>query len=121
MSLEMMNPRATTSINLCSSKLRSKGIDERFTLSDFGQHDLSGDPQRMMVAYDEALLSADGESVIQRQMECVQGTGILRFACYLHEYAPARPLRWTYGEFMPPPVESVPVRLTMLVPYNACS
>ncbi|HMG02333.1 MAG TPA: hypothetical protein VK596_04320 [Edaphobacter sp.] len=98
-----------------------EGIDDSFSLSDFGQDDSSGDPRRMQVVYDEALLSADGESLIQRQINCVHGTGVLRFACYLHEYDPTRSLRWTYGEFAPPPVKPVPVRLAVLVPYNACS
>lgn len=98
-----------------------EGIDERFTLSDFGQDDPSGDPRRMMVAYDEALLSADGEELIQRRIDCVEGTGTLRFACYLHEYDPTRPLRWTYGEIAPPEETPLPERLSRLVPYNACS
>jgi hypothetical protein len=61
-----------------------------FDFSKFGQV-LSGYrdyPDNMQVGYDPALLSADGECLIQRRMHCVQGTGPLRFAVYLHFYDP---------------------------------
>ncbi len=107
--------------NLVLIEAEVENLDDRFSLSDFGQDDPSGDPKRMMVAYDEALLSANGEELIQRHIDCVKGTGTLRFACYLHEYDPTRPLRWTYGEFVPPLETPLPERLNRLVPYNACS
>jgi hypothetical protein len=34
------------------------------------------------------LLSIDGETLIQRKMNCVHGTGPLKFAVYLHLYDP---------------------------------
>lgn len=74
-----------------------------------------------MVGYDEGLLSKDGETLIQRSMDCVQGTGPLRFAVYLHLYDPERPLRWQGGEVACPPVGDVPVRLSLLMPYTVCS
>jgi hypothetical protein len=64
----------------------------RFDFSKFGQM-LSGYrnyPDNMQVGYDEGLLSADGETLIQRRTHCVQGTGPLRFAVYLHFYDPQR-------------------------------
>ena len=85
------------------------------------QPDFPDDPNRMMVGYDEGLLSMDGETLIQREMDCVQGTGPLRFAVYLHLYDPGRPLRWQGGEVTCPIVEDVPVRLSLLMPYTACS
>lgn len=51
-----------------------------------------------MVGYDEGLLSADGETLIQREIDCVRGSGPLRFAVYLHLYDPQRPLLWQGGE-----------------------
>jgi hypothetical protein len=48
------------------------------------------DPMRMLFGYDEGLLSADGEKLIQRTMDCMQGAGPLRFAVYLHSYDPNR-------------------------------
>jgi hypothetical protein len=100
-----------------------EGLTERFDFSKFGQM-LSGYrdyPDNMQVGYDEGLLSADGEYLIQRRMHCVQGTGPLRFAVYLHFYDPQRPLLWQGGEITCPPVAETPVRLMTLMPYRACS
>jgi len=83
-----------------------EGLTEPFDMSKFGQMqaEFPDDPSRMMVGYDEGLLSLDGETLIQREMDCVQGTGPLRFAVYLHLYDPERPLLWQGGEVMCPPV-----------------
>ncbi len=98
-------------------------LAEPFQMEKFGQMQLSfpDDESRMMVGYDEGLLSMDGETLIQRDMDCVHGTGPLRFAVFLHLYDPDRPVRWQAGEVTCPPVEDVTVRLQMLMPYNACS
>ena len=96
-------------------------IDERFKTIELGQPSLTGDPNRFMCAYDEALLSSDGNSVLAREMGCISGAGPLRFAFYLHYYDPDRPLHWSYGQVQCPPIQPVPVRLKTLVPYNACS
>ena len=79
------------------------------------------DPKYFQCAYDEALLSDDGETLIQRRMNCVHGTGTLRFAFYLHLYDPESPLTTCYGDVTCPPIQAVPARLMMLVPYDACS
>ena len=101
----------------------AEGLSGAFDFSKFGQMqpDHPDDPRYMQVGYDEGLLSADGESLIRRQMHCVQGTGSLRFAVYLHLYDPERPRKWQGGEVTCPSVEEAPVRLMMLMPYNACS
>jgi hypothetical protein len=52
-------------------------------------------------------------------MDCVHGSGPLRFAVYVHEYDPERSLQWQRGEVICPPVQEAPVRLMMLMPYNA--
>ena len=98
------------------------GLDGRFDFGKFGQMqaEFPDDPSRMQVGYDEGLLSADGETLILREMKCVEGTGPLRFAVYLHLYDPERPLRWQGGEVVCPPVQDAPVRLMMLMPYVAC-
>lgn len=95
----------------------------RMDFGKFGQMHLDApdDPSRMMVGYDEALLSADGETLIERDMDCVQGTGPLRFAVYLHFYDPERPIQWEHGAVNAPSIEPAPARLMALVPYNACS
>ena len=94
-----------------------------FDFSKFGQMhpDHPDDPNHMQVGYDEGLLSSDGETLIQRKMDCVQGTGPLRFAVYLHVYNPVGPLQWQYGKVTCPPVQDAPDRLMMLMPYTACS
>jgi len=99
------------------------GLHEPFDMGKFGQMQLQfpDDPSRMMVGYDEGPLTADGETLLARDMNCVKGNGQLRFAVYLHLYDPTRPLKWQYGEVTCPPVHDVPVRLAMLMPYNACS
>lgn len=99
------------------------GLEEPFDMCRFGQMQLEfpGDPSRMMVGYEEGLLSADGESLIQRETDCVQGTGPLRFAVYLHLYDPQRLLQWQGGQVECLPIQEVPIRLMMLMPYTACS
>ena len=99
------------------------GLVEPFDMGKFGQlqAEYPDDPDRMQVGYDEGLLSSDGEALIQRKLNCVRGTGPLRFAAYLHLYDPERPLQWQQGEAKCPPVKDVPIRLILLVPYNACS
>jgi hypothetical protein len=100
-----------------------EGLDEPFEMGKFGQMQLEfpDDPKRMQVGYDEGLLSLDGETLIQRKINCVYGTGQLRFAAYLHLYDPQRPLKWQGGEITCPPIQEMPVRLPLLMPYNACS
>jgi hypothetical protein len=99
------------------------GLNEPFDMGSLGQmqFEFPDDPTRMMVGYDEGLLSLDGETLLARDMNCVEGDGPLRFAVYLHLYDPDRPLKWQCGEVLCPEVQDVPVRLTMLMPYNACS
>ena len=100
-----------------------ESLTEPFQMIQFGQMraQFPNDPSRMMVGYDEGLLSANGESLITRDMDCVHGSGPLRFAVYLHLYDPERPLRWQYGEVTCPAVQNMAVRLQMLMPYNASS
>jgi hypothetical protein len=100
-----------------------EGLDEPFKMEEFGQMDAEfpSDRDRMQVGYDEGLLSGNGETLIQRKINCVHGSGRLRFATYLHCYDPDRPLQWQNGEVSAPPVQDIPVRLLTLMPYNACS
>jgi hypothetical protein len=100
-----------------------EGLSKCFDMGEFGQmnKDFPDDPSRMLVGYDEALLSSDGETLIARGIDCVKGDGPLRFAVYLHQYDPERPLQWQEGTVACLPIAESPVRLTMLVPYCACS
>ena len=100
-----------------------KDLEGPFKMGKFGQahSDIEGFSEHMQVGYDEALLSADGETLIQRRMNSVHGTGTLRFAVYLHFYDALRPVQWQHGEVQCPPIQEAPVRLMMLVPYRACT
>jgi hypothetical protein len=57
-------------------------IDDHFKMIEIGQLYRRGDyPDNFQCAYDEALL---GQTVIERRMNCVKGSGLVRFAFYLH-------------------------------------
>lgn len=101
----------------------AEGLNEPLDMGKLGQMqpEHPDDPRWMQVGYDEGLLSADGESLIQREMKCVRGTGRLRFAVYLHLYHPEQPLQWQHGTVACPLSEDAPIPLMMLMPYNACS
>lgn len=76
-------------------------------------------PSHMQCGYDEGLLSLDGRALIERKMNCIHGTGRLRFGVYLQYYHPQKQLLWEFGEVTCPPVEDAPVRLLTLLPYRA--
>jgi hypothetical protein len=89
-------------------------------MKDLGQTvDVPGFRRHLQRAYDEALLSAVGNTLIDRRMKCVYGTGDLRFAFYLHFFDPARPHESPYGLVECPTIQPVPVQLKILVPYRA--
>ena len=99
------------------------GLNEPFDMVEFGQMQAEhpDDQKYMQVGYDEGLLSADGELLIQREMNCVRGAGPLRFAVYLHMYDPEQEIQWQGGTITCPPVQDAPIRLMALMPYNACT
>lgn len=98
-----------------------ENLAEHFDMGKFGQMlaQVPNDPRYIQVGYDEGLLSSDGETLIQRKMNCVHGSGPLRFAACLHLYDPTRPLLWQMGQVTCPPLEDVPLRLMSLMPYTA--
>jgi hypothetical protein len=97
-----------------------EGLSGPFSMLEFGQMQpaFPDDPTRKLVGYDEGLLSYDGETLLSREMDCVKGVSPLRFAVYLQFYDPQRPVQWQGGEVTCPPVQEMPVRLSMLMPYN---
>lgn len=101
------------------------GNNDRFKTRDLGQFtSVSGYPDHLQCAWDEALLSLDGETVIgksKRTIHCLERPGTLRFTFYLHFFDPGRPLRWSFGEIACPPVTPLPKRLRSLVPYTPCT
>jgi hypothetical protein len=99
-----------------------EGLSGPLDMGKFGQmsREAPDDPDQMLVGYDEGLLSSDGEELIDREMDCIHGTGPLRFAVYLQYYDPNRPLQWQGGFVDCPVVQDVPARLMQLMPYTAC-
>lgn len=97
-----------------------EGLDEPFAMVKFGQWQQAYQKYlpHMQVRYHEGLLSSDGETLIQRKSNCVEGSGRLRFAVYLHLYDPDRPLQWHAGTVTCPSIQDVPLRLAMLMPYR---
>ena len=96
------------------------GHDERFNLSDFWQANPNSPHGMRQVAWDEGLLSSDGERLLARKIDCVKGSGPLRFAFYIHYWRPGLPLHWTYGEASCPAPQRMPARLKRLMPYRSC-
>jgi hypothetical protein len=104
-----------------------EGLTEPLRMAKFGQMQPEGPafpggpayPSHMQCGYDEGLLSSDGESLVQRKMNCIHGTGRLRFGAYLHYYDPGRQLQWEFGEVTCPSIQPAPMRLIKLLPYRA--
>ena len=95
-------------------------IDGSLKMAELGQPYTRGDyKNHFQCAYDEALLTKDGQAVVERNLNCVKGSGLLRFAFYLHFYDVNRPVQWSCGQVQGPPVEPMPSRLKRLVPYKA--
>jgi hypothetical protein len=97
------------------------GVEGELELSNLGQQPSTiDDTHYFQCAYDEALLTADGQILVDRTLGCVNGSGELRFAFYLHFFEPQRPIQFRGTDLQTPEVVSVPERLARLVPYNAC-
>lgn len=92
--------------------------DDRFDVGEFTQPRDGVPKENWQAAYDEAFLSADGESLAVERGEPPPTPGDLRVAFYLHYWQPDKPLRSTYGDIACPPVEDMPGRLVRLVPYE---
>lgn len=84
--------------------------DHGFDVGDFRQLDSD------QVAYDEAFLSSDGETVVSRLT--APESDFLRIAFYLHYVNLDEPLATSYGELLVPRLEPMPDRLCSMVPYE---
>jgi hypothetical protein len=107
-----------SSVVLIEAIIHSEG--ELFSLGDFTQPNAAYRRVSPQAPWDEGMLSADGETLISRRINCVKGNGPLRFAFYMHYWDASLPLRWTYGEVACPPPADMPVRLELLMPYRPC-
>jgi hypothetical protein len=84
--------------------------DDGFDVGGFRQ------PGTDQVAYAEAFLSSNGQSVLSRTT--VPDKEPLRLTFFLHCYAPAQPVLSSYGSLSLPPMSEMPARLQTLVPYQ---
>lgn len=105
-------------IPLVLFEINLSNLDDRFQVASFTQEMVGAPPKAWQVAYDEALLSADGTQVLVRGSRCTSGLRSGRIAFYFHYYDPTKPMQWTYGQFFAPSVQLVPERLWSLIPYS---
>lgn len=92
--------------------------DKRFDAGDFTQPDPDEPEGAWQVAWAEAYLTLDGESLLVERWSDPPKTGDLRVAFFVHFWKPDRPLRTSYGEVACPAVEEMPPRLRELFPYE---
>jgi hypothetical protein len=94
------------------------GADARFDSGNFTQEMELAPQESWQVAYDEAVLSSDGRSVLSRGVGCADGMVEGRLCFYFHYYDPGRAMRWTYGEFDCPTPVALTASLGELIPYQ---
>jgi len=88
-----------------------QGRDSRFRIADFGQAHMD------QVAWAEAFLNLDGESLaVERWGDCPDIDPI-RIAFFIHFWDPKEPLRTSYGPITCTEPRPMPARLAQLVPY----
>ena len=92
--------------------------DARFDVGDFVQPREDVPRENWQVAWAEAYLSSDGESLAVNRWSPAPESGDLRVAFFLHHWDPTRPLLSTYGAIECPPPQAMPERLERLVPYE---
>ena len=92
--------------------------DARFQMKDFSQPQ-DGVPQdNWQVAWAEAFLSVDGQSLLVERWREPPEAEDFRVAFFIHFWDPVKPLFSSYGELACPPVQEMPERLRRLVPYE---
>lgn len=94
------------------------GANERFHVGDFTQPQAGVPRSNWQVAYDEAYLSSDGESLLSRDKPPPGEPASLRLAFFLHFYNAQQPILSSYGEVKCPALQAMPQRLRRLVPYR---
>ena len=124
---EMTEAERVKAERSCRSQLSSvvliealvKGRDNCFDVGDFAQQYEDKPEDSWQVAWAEAFLTPDGNSLLVERWSDPPKAGDLRVAFFMHYWVPDRPLSTSYGKVTCPQVEEMPERLKRLVPYVA--
>lgn len=92
--------------------------DNRFHVEDFSQPQDGVPRENWQVAWAEAYLSEDGESLLVERWGDAPKADSFRVAFFIHCWNPSAPLLTSYGEVRCPAVKKMPERLRKLVPYE---
>jgi hypothetical protein len=92
--------------------------DQTFDVGRFTQPQEGVPEANWQVAWAEAYLTPDGESLAVERWSKPPQSGDLRAAFFVHFWQPGLPLRTSYGEVECPAVQEMPERLARLVPYE---
>ena len=104
-------------ISIVLVEVAVSGADSSFDAGQF-QQAMERDDRSPQVAYDEVLLSPDGQAVLKRGQGCADGITEGRLCFFLHYYDRTRPIRWSFGEFTCPEPLPMPAHLARLVQYQ---
>jgi hypothetical protein len=110
----------------CRNQLKSivlievivRNRDNKFNISDFTQGSEDEPVGSWQVAWAEAFLTMNGESLAVERWSDPPETGDLRIAFFIHYWDANKPLSTSYGDIFCPPPGKMPERLKKLVPYE---
>jgi hypothetical protein len=89
--------------------------DQSFSVSDFSQPEDGVPRDSWQVAWAEAFLAVDGNSLLVERWKEPPKTGAFRVAFFMHFWDETKPLLTSYGELTRPSVSEMPERLKRLV------
>jgi hypothetical protein len=92
--------------------------DDSFSVGDFAIADPKQPRDSWQVAWAEAYLSADGETLLSRGDKPDHLPSEFRVAFFIHFWNPALPLASSFGNLKCPPSAAMSERLSRLVPYE---
>lgn len=104
-----------SSVVLIEALIRNR--DSHFDVGKFTQPQRDVQRSNWQVAWAEAYLTLDGETLMVDRWSAPPATGDLRVAFFIHLWNPGEPLYSTYGEIRCPDVREMPQRLKQLVPW----
>jgi hypothetical protein len=91
--------------------------DNRFKTDNFCQAQDGVPKSHWQVAWAEAYLSEDGESLLGERRTEQPKAKTFRVAFFIHCWNPSKPLVTSYGDVKCPAVDKMPKRLQTLAPY----